>query len=291
MELSLQHISKSFQKKRAVNDVTITFHEGVVGLLGANGSGKTTLMRMLVGNIKADEGHILYEGQDIHTIYENYVANLGYMPQHLGFYPNFTVIEFLEYMALLKGLKKSYATARIIELLEQLSLVDKQRKKIKTLSGGMLRRVGIAQSLLNKPKILILDEPTAGLDPKERIVLRNLISHQAKDTLVILSTHIVSDIESIADEIVMMKDGEILLQESPQVILQHVQGKVFEVVVSDEESIALEKAYTIVNYHQKEHGQLLRIVADVLPHPQAIQVEPNLDDLYLYYFGGEERVG
>lgn len=291
MELKIENVKKSFQKKCAVNGVTITLQSGVIGLLGANGSGKTTLLRMLVGNIKPDEGHIYYDGVDIRKNYEAYVANLGYMPQHLGFYPDFTVMEFLDYMGMLKGLKKEYAKQRIHDLLEALSLVDKQRKKIKTLSGGMLRRVGIAQSLLNNPRILILDEPTAGLDPKERIVLRNLIAHQSKDSLVILSTHIVSDVESIADEIVVMKEGSILLQESPAQILERVEGKVFEVCVSKEESRHLEQQYTIVNYHQVQEGMYLRLLAETLPHPNATVVSPTLDDLYLYYFDENEQEG
>lgn len=291
MELKIENVKKNFQKKCAVNGVNITLQSGVIGLLGANGSGKTTLLRMLVGNIKPDEGHIYYDGVDIRKNYEAYVANLGYMPQHLGFYPEFTVMEFLEYMGMLKGLKKEYAKQRIHELLEALSLVDKQRKKIKTLSGGMLRRVGIAQSLLNNPKILILDEPTAGLDPKERIVLRNLIAHQSKDSLVILSTHIVSDVESIADEIVVMKEGNILLQESPAQILERVEGKVFEVCVTKEESRQLEEQYTIVNYHQVQEGMYLRLLAETLPHPNATVVPPTLDDLYLYYFDENEQEG
>lgn len=291
MELKIENVKKSFQKKCAVNGASITLQSGVIGLLGANGSGKTTLLRMLVGNIKPDEGHILFDGVDITENYEAYVEHLGYMPQHLGFYPEFTVKEFLEYMAMLKGLKKEYAKQRINDLLESLSLVDKQRKKIKTLSGGMLRRVGIAQSLLNNPKILILDEPTAGLDPKERIVLRNLIAHQSKDSLVLLSTHIVSDVESIADEIVVMKEGEILLHEAPAQILERVEGKVFEVCVSKEESKRLEEAYTIVNYHQVQEGMYLRVLAETLPHPNATAVPPTLDDLYLYYFNENEQEG
>lgn len=289
MELKIEHVKKSFQKHCAVNDVNLTLHSGVIGLLGANGSGKTTLLRMLVGNIKPQEGHILFDGVDISKNYEAYVANVGYMPQHLGFYPEFTVMEFLQYMAMLKGLKKTYAKERIMELLECLSLVDKQRKKIKTLSGGMLRRVGIAQSLLNTPKILILDEPTAGLDPKERIVLRNLIAHQPKDTLVILSTHIVSDIESIADEIIIMKEGSILMHETPDEILKRVEGNVFEVRVAKEESRTLEEKYTIVNYHQIGEQMCLRLLAQTSPHPDAHLVTPTLDDVYLYYFDQEER--
>lgn len=288
MELEIQHVKKTFQNKCAVRDVNIILHSGVIGLLGANGSGKTTLLRMLVGNIKPDEGHILFDEIDITKNYEAYVSNLGYMPQHLGFYPEFTVMEFLQYMAMLKGLKKTYARTRILELLEQLSLIDYERKKIKTLSGGMLRRVGIAQSLLNKPKLLILDEPTAGLDPKERIVLRNLIAHQANDSLVILSTHIVSDIESIADEIVVMKEGEILIHEAASQILQRVEGKVFEVCVSKEESNTLEQQYTIVNYHQEGNGMRLRLLANTCPHSCAVPVTPTLDDLYLYYFDQRE---
>ena len=208
MELVIDRLTKQFQNKIAVDRVSLHLHNGVFGLLGTNGAGKTTLMRMLCGILQPTSGTITFDGMDVRE--EGYRAILGYLPQDFGYYPEFTAMDFLLYMAALKGLSKQPAKRRANELLELVGLQDMGRKKIKTFSGGMKQRLGISQALLNNPKLLILDEPTAGLDPKERVRFRNLIGQLGKDSIVLLSTHIVSDIEHIADEVLMMKDGTLI---------------------------------------------------------------------------------
>ena len=208
MELVIDRLTKQFQNKIAVDRVSLRLNNGVYGLLGTNGAGKTTLMRMLCGILQPTSGTIAFDGMDVSE--EGYRAILGYLPQDFGYYPEFTAMGFLLYMAALKGLPKHSAKRRANELLELVGLQEMGRKKIKTFSGGMKQRLGIAQALLNNPKMLILDEPTAGLDPKERVRFRNLIGQLGKDSIVLLSTHIVSDIEHIADEVLMMKDGTLI---------------------------------------------------------------------------------
>lgn len=210
MELIIDRLTKQYKNKIAVDRISLNLQKGVYGLLGANGAGKTTLMRMICGVLKPTSGTITFDKFDVST--EEYRSELGYLPQDFGYYPEFTGMDFLLYMAALKGLDKSHAKRKASKLLELVSLQDKANKKIKTYSGGMKQLLGIAQALLNDPQILVLDEPTAGLDPKERVKFRDLISELGKKSIVLLSTHIISDIEHIADTVLMMKDGQIIYQ-------------------------------------------------------------------------------
>ena len=210
MELSIVRLTKQYQNKIAVDRISLRLNTGIYGLLGANGAGKTTLMRMVCGILKPTSGTITFDGIDVSE--ERYRSMLGYLPQDFGYYPEFTGEDFLLYMAALKGMRKPQARRKTVELLKLVSLHDVAKKKIKTYSGGMKQRLGIAQALLNQPKLLVLDEPTAGLDPKERVRFRDLIKDLGKDSIVLLSTHIVSDIEHIADDILMMKSGQLIYQ-------------------------------------------------------------------------------
>lgn len=287
MELKCEQLSRQFHNQYAVDHVSFAITQGVHALLGANGSGKTTLIRMLAGLLPPTTGAICFDNVSIQKQYNSYCATLGYMPQHFGYYPNYTVEEFLSYMGLLKCLPKKVLQPRIEELLVQLNLRQQRKRKMKQLSGGMLRRVGIAQALLAKPQILLLDEPTAGLDPKERIVFRNLIAALAKECTILLSTHIVSDIESIADDVLVMKEGKIIAHDSCDALLASMENKVWEVTVDDRQAQALIQAYTIVKTHQQRGTVQLRLLAEEQPHPQAANVQPDLDDYYLYHFQEE----
>ena len=231
MELIIDRLSKQYKNKIAVDRISLTLHQGVYGLLGANGAGKTTLMRMLCGILRPTSGTVMFENMDVST--EDYRKELGYLPQDFGYYPNFTGRDFLMYMAVLKGMTKSLAQKRCAKLLDEVGLKEMGDKKIKTYSGGMKQRLGIAQALLSHPRILILDEPTAGLDPKERVRFRDMIAALGKESIVILSTHIVSDIEHIADRILLMKDGQIIFNGTQEEIgedLEEFYLKQFEEV-------------------------------------------------------------
>lgn len=284
MELQLQHLRKQYGTKCAVDDVSIHLEPGVYGLLGANGAGKTTLMRMICGVLKPTSGSIRLDGKAMQELGERYYTHLGYMPQDFGFYPDFTAREFMLYMAAVKGMDKKHARARTEELLELVNLRDVADKKVKSYSGGMKQRLGIAQAELNDPGILILDEPTAGLDPKERVRFRNIISDFAKDKIVILSTHIVSDVSYIADIILMMKQGKILLQGPMETITNSIEGKVWEVMADERKAAWYSRNLRVVNLHHEGNLVRLRIVDDAPPAPDASIVEPGLEDLFLYHF-------
>lgn len=282
MTLTIDRLSKQYKNKIAVDRVSLSLENGVYGLLGANGAGKTTLMRMLCGVLTPTAGTVNYDKYSVSS--EEYRDLLGYLPQDFGYYPDFTAEEFLVYIGTLKGLPKQKAKEKAREMLELVSLKEVSKKKIKTFSGGMKQRLGIAQSMLNNPKILILDEPTAGLDPKERIKFRNLISTLGAGKIVLLSTHIVSDIESIANEIILMKDGQIKHKGCLEDIIKAVENKVWECVASQKEAENFILNYTVANTKNHDDKVTMRIISDVKPSEDAKNIEPTLEDLYLYYF-------
>lgn len=282
MELIIDRLTKQYKNKIVVDRLSLSLHEGVYGLLGANGAGKTTLMRMICGILKPTGGEVKFNR--INVTEEAYREVLGYLPQDFGYYPEFTAYDFLMYMASLKGLTKSQAKRKTTELLELVSLSGEAKKKIKSFSGGMKQRLGIAQALLNNPKILILDEPTSGLDPKERIKFRNLISQLGKDKIILLSTHIVSDIESIATTILIMKSGQLIHQGSMTEILKVIEGKIFECTTDNLTAEKLIAQCPIINIRQENNEVFLRIVSESKPHENAVATTATLEDLYLYYF-------
>ena len=295
MEITLEHVAKHFKDKtnknlpvkKAVADVSLHLTPGVWGLLGANGSGKTTLMRMICGIMKPTAGRICYDGVDIAQLDDAYRNIIGYLPQEFGFYPEFTVQQYLEYISALKGMTDAQAKNRIDELLVKLSLDDVRRKRIIKLSGGMKRRVGIAQALLNDPEFLVLDEPTSGLDPGERVRFRNLLSEFAKDRIVLISTHIVSDVEYIATRNAIMKNGEILLTGTTQELVSQMHGKVYQTVIPPQELHMWESepSIQIVNLRNEADGSIcLRYLGNPTDIPDAEAQNPTLEDLYLHLF-------
>ena len=290
MKVEIQNLTKRFGQKTAVDDVSLTLTSGVWGLIGANGAGKTTLMRMLAGILTPTSGRVLCDGADTLSLGEAWRDMLGYLPQHFGFYPEFTVADYLDYMAALKGLEKKAAREKIEELCEILSLTRVYKNKIKKLSGGTQRRVGIAQAMLNDPEVLILDEPTSGLDPGERVRFRNLLSEFARDRIVLISTHIVSDIEYIAAENAVMKDGKLIDVGTTEQLLRAVEGKVFTALVPDGLLAQAEREVRVVSLKNEGGGQtLLRYVADAPLLRGSEIAEPRLEDLYLWLFKDERR--
>ena len=288
MELSLDRLTKQYGRKIAVDCVSTVLKPGVYGLLGANGAGKTTLLRMRCAVLEPTSGEVLFNETEVVSMGADYRNIIGYLPQDFGYYPGYTAMEFLMYIAALKGIPKRMAKRRAAELLEVVGLSQEAGKKIKTFSGGMKQRVGIAQALLNNPKIVILDEPTAGLDPKERVRFRNLLSDYAEDKIVILSTHIVSDIEAIADEVLLIKKGRFVMQGTVPELTRRADGKVWELSVSQEEARRWQEKATVANLRHEENRIVLRIVSDDRPGDNAVPCEAALEDIYLYYFQTEE---
>lgn len=285
MKLELDGLTKEFGDFTAVNHINLTMTNGVYGLLGVNGAGKTTLMRMLCTLLKPTSGTICCNGKDIFSMDSEYRKLLGYLPQDFGFYPEFTVEDYLLYIAALKGIRPIVAKKRVKELIAKVGLSKATHKKMKKLSGGMKRRAGIAQAMLNNPKILILDEPTAGLDPKERINIRNYIAELSKDKIILFATHVVSDIECIADCVLLLKKGEIIAQGTPIELIEAMSGKVGEIKCCIDEVEMLQNKYKIGNIRQRKEGLALRIVGDELPEEAVItDSDIDLEDVYLYYF-------
>ena len=285
MELTIHNVSKTFGKTQALRDFSAQLSPGIYGVLGPNGAGKSTLMNIITDNLMADSGFVTFNGEDTKSMGSRFRNILGYMPQQQELYQSFTGRRFLWYMAALKGLKKQVAKDQIDKLLDVVNLKEAAERKVGGYSGGMKQRLLIAQALLNDPQVLILDEPTAGLDPKERIRLRNFISEIASGKIVILATHVVSDIEFIAKEVMMIQRGELLRKDTISSLLKEIEGKVFEAYVFEEDLMAIRERYKVSNVSQDGNGISVRFVAEQIPKKWSCRtVAPRLEELYLYLF-------
>jgi ABC-2 type transport system ATP-binding protein len=289
MNLEMKKIKKSFEKKIILNDISLKLEPGVYGLLGANGSGKTTLMRIICGVIQANEGSIYYDNKNAIEEPNSFRSILGFLPQDFRYYPEFTGLKFMLYIAALKGLDKKQAIKKCDELLQLVGLEDVKNKKVKKYSGGMKQRLGIAQAMINDPQVLILDEPTVGLDPKERVRFRNLISSFSKEKIVILSTHIVSDVEYIADEILILNNGRIENRGSSTELVKEIEGQVWECSLQPSSVDEVSAKYTISNQKHESEKIVLRIISKEKPTEHATKAQPTLEDLYLYYLKEESK--
>ncbi len=290
MELKLNNIVHQFGRKRILQNISFSMTPGVYGLLGPNGAGKTTLMRIAADVLIPTSGQVLLNGKDKNAMGDEYRAQLGYLPQELGMYSHFTARDFLYYVAALKGLTKKEASDRMEVLVQTLNLTGELNKKCGKFSGGMKRRLGIAQALLNNPHVLILDEPTIGLDPMERIRFRNLISEISSERIVILSTHIVPDIDHIAKQVLLMGQGKLLRQGTISELTSELQGEVWQAIIPSRQLAQIEERGTIVNMQQLDSGLELRVVSKEAPCDSAAQVNPCLEDVYMHYFRPKEEM-
>lgn len=283
MELKIENLSKSFGDVKALNHVSFTFTPGVYGILGPNGAGKSTLINLITNNIARQEGEIFWNGQEILKANKEYRRILGYMPQQQGYYEDFTASAFLMYMAHLKGLDRRTAKSRSRELLQIFNLESARNKRIGGFSGGMKQRLLLAQALLNDPELLILDEPTAGVDPQERIHIRNYISQIATNRIVLLATHIVSDIEAIAKEILLLKSGNLLESDTPGRLIEKVRKNVWNVEIAEAKLPDMQAQYLISNLRKNEKGLSLKVISEEPPANAQPEMAVNLDDVYLFY--------
>ena len=286
MQLELIELSKKYGEKYALQEFNATFHEGIYGILGPNGAGKSTLMNMMTDNLTRTSGKILLDGQDILDMGKSYRSLLGYMPQQQGFYEQFSATAFLKYIGKLKGYSGKKLNEQVEQLLKKVNLYDHRFEKVGSFSGGMRQRVLLAQALIGAPKIIILDEPTAGLDPKERINIRNIVAELSKDKIIFIATHVVSDIECIANQIMLVKSGQLIQLDTPAQLIASVRGKVGEICCEKKDLLALQEKYKTGTTVQKNDGMYFRIVGDNLPD-NAKEVTDNLtlEDVYLYYLG------
>ena len=291
MKLAMEHLSKQFKNKIAVKQIDTILTEGVYGFWGANGAGKTTLLQMICGIIEPTSGEVKIDGENNIQMGERFRDMLGYLPQEFGYTPGFTANDFMLYIASIKGLPPRFAKRKTKELLKLVNLEKDAGRKIRTFSGGMKRRLGIAQALLNDPKILILDEPTAGLDPKERAYFRNIIAEMSKDKIIIISTHIVSDIEYISDQVLIMKKGKFILQGPADELLKEVKNEVWSCRVPNNQWSNFERTHCIANSHVMKEVIEARVISTSSPIEGAINVEPTLEDLYLKLFSDELQEG
>ncbi len=287
MTLILDKVTKTFGSYKAVDDMSITMNNGVYGLLGVNGAGKTTLMRLLSTIMKPTGGSITYKGRDIFKMGAEYRGLIGYLPQEFGYYPDLKVRDYLMYIASIKGLPAPIAKRRISTTLRLVGMEREASRKMKTLSGGMKRRIGIAQAVLNDPEFLILDEPTAGLDPKETIRFRNLIGRLAENRIVLLSTHIVADIEAVASQVFLMNKGKILVQGSAAELCGSVKKSAWICRLPEHEAGRAAQRFQVISMHKEGSEAVLRVLSEEIPVPGAIQANTTLEDVFLYYFGEE----
>lgn len=285
-KLEIKNLTKIYGKKRANDGITVTLENGVYGLLGPNGAGKTTLMKQITTLIKPDKGEILYNGKDIFNMDDKYRNIIGYLPQEFGVYKNFTAKQFLQYVGALKGMSGKNLNSKVNELLELVGLYNVRNKSIGKFSGGMKRRVGIVQVLLNDPKVIVLDEPTAGLDPQERTRFRNLIAKISRDKIIILSTHIISDIESVAKETIMVKEGKLLMKGTHREILSDMNNKVYNIRVNNEEEInRIQEKYKVISIQRDVDSTILRVVSDTMPKELNVEsTSARFEDVYMFYF-------
>lgn len=285
MEVTFSHLSKSYKGKPALRDFSAGLENGVYGLLGTNGAGKTTLLNVFMGILPADGGEIFLDGKNLKSLGNAFLENIGYLPQYPRFYRDFTVEEFLRYMCVLKDLPAELGRQRIDALLDTVNLDDARDKKIGALSGGMRQRLGIAQAMLNDPGILILDEPTAGLDPRERIRFQDLISRFAENRIVILATHIVPDVEFIANEILLLHEGCLIRKGKPGALCRELDGKVWALALPCGDVPGELVHHTISALAREEGGIRLRLISETQPHPMAQAVTANLEEIFLYHCG------
>lgn len=285
--LEIKELSKSYGDTKALTDFTYSMEYGIYGILGVNGAGKSTLLNLITDNIRRDRGSICYNGEEIRKMGRCYRKHVGYLPQQQGFYPQFTAGEFLNYMGRLKGIAKKTLDAKVRHYLNVVGLSEAADRKIGGFSGGMKQRVLLAQALLGEPDIIILDEPTAGLDPKERIRMRNFIASLSQNHTVLLATHVVSDIECIAKEVLILNRGRLIKSGSPDTLMKELEGKVKECLCTHEQMEQYQKEYGLGTIRQRKEGKVLRLVGEALPDTFVPVKEIELEDVFLYYAGYE----